>query len=395
MTELNRLDGNETDEEVIFRICQCKDEIGTWADVAEILNGILGFEYTESKYRKQYQAFEKILNANKKRLFEDDYAKSIEEKKQELYKERQRLSDERCSLNRQLREDARATANYEILLDSIKNLGKTTLPPINSKKTVYNYDEDMVIVLSDFHVGLDVSNKFGEYNSDIVRGRLGIYRDEVAKIQEYKKCKNAYIVLVGDMCNGSIHVTTRLENRENTIKQIQLAAELISTFVYEVSGYFDSVFVNSVSGNHSRIGLKDEVLRDERLDDIIPWYMRAKLSHLDNINFIDSDNIDPTIGTFSIKGNKVVIVHGDFDKFGQSGVSDLTMMLRYIPDIIIMGHLHHSEYTSVSDVDVVRCGSLCGACNDYEVSKRITGQPQQMVLTVNEWGIQGIFPIKF
>lgn len=395
MTELNRLDSNETDEEVIYRICQCKDEIGTWADVAEILNGILGFEYTESKYRKQFQAFEKILNANKKRLFEDDYAKSIEEKKQELYKERQRLSDERCSLNRQLREDARATANYEILLDSIKNLGKTTLPPTNSKKVIYNYDEDMVIILSDFHVGLDVSNKFGEYNSDIVRERLGIYRDEIAKIQKFKKCETAYVVLVGDMCNGSIHVTTRLENRENTIKQIQLAAELISTFVYEISGYFDSVFVNSVSGNHSRIGLKDEVLRDERLDDIIPWYMRAKLSHLDNINFIDSDNIDPTIGTFTIRDNKVVIVHGDFDKFGQSGVADLTMMLRYIPDIIIMGHLHHSEYTSVSNVDVVRCGSLCGACNDYEVSKRITGQPQQMVLTVNEWGIQGIFPIKF
>ena len=144
MTELNRLDSNETDEEVIYRICQCKDEIGTWADVAEILNGILGFEYTESKYRKQFQAFEKILNANKKRLFEDDYAKSIEEKKQELYKERQRLSDERCSLNRQLREDARATANYEILLDSIKNLGKTTLPPTVSKKTIYKNSRTLI-----------------------------------------------------------------------------------------------------------------------------------------------------------------------------------------------------------------------------------------------------------
>ena len=116
---------------------------------------------------------------------------------------------------------------------------------------------------------------------------------------------------------------------------------------------------------------------------------------MDNISFIDSDNIDPTIGAFSVKGNEVVIVHGDFDKFGQAGVSELTMMLRYIPDIVIMGHLHHSEYTSVSDVDVIRCGSLCGACNDYEVSKRITGQPQQMVVTVSEKGIQGIFPIKF
>ena len=395
MTELNRLDHNETDEEVIYRICQCKDEIGTWADVAEILNGILGFEYTESKYRKQYQAFEKILNANKKRLFEDDYAKSIEEKKQELYKERQRLSDERCSLNRQLREDARATANYEILLNTIKNYGEATLPPLSPKNIIYDDSEDMIIVLSDFHVGLDVSNNFGRYNSDIVRERLNTYENEIAKIQKFKKCETAYVVLVGDMCNGSIHVTTRLENRENTIKQIQLAAEMISNFVYKISGLFNEVYVNSVSGNHSRIGLKDEVLRDERLDDIIPWYMRAKLSHLDNISFIDSDNIDPTIGTFSVKGNEVVIVHGDFDKFGQSGVADLTMMLRYIPDIIIMGHLHHSEYTSVSDVDVIRCGSLCGACNDYEVSKRITGQPQQMVVTVSERGIQGIFPIKF
>lgn len=395
MTELNRLDNNETDEEVIYRICQCKDEIGTWADVAEILNDILGFEYTESKYRKQYQAFEKILNANKKRLFEDDYAKSIEEKKQELYKERQRLSDERCSLNRQLREDARATANYEILLNTIRNYGEATLPPLSPKDIIYDDSEDMIIVLSDFHVGLDVSNNFGRYNSDIVRERLNTYENEIAKIQKFKKCETAYVVLVGDMCNGSIHVTTRLENRENTIKQIQLAAEMISNFVYKISGLFNEVYVNSVSGNHSRIGLKDEVLRDERLDDIIPWYMRAKLSHLDNISFIDSDNIDPTIGTFSVKGNEVVIVHGDFDKFGQAGVSELTMMLRYIPDIVIMGHLHHSEYTSVSDVDVIRCGSLCGACNDYEVSKRITGQPQQMVITVSEKGIQGIFPIKF
>ena len=60
MTTLNRLEG-ECDEEVIYRICQSKDEIGTWTDVANVLNDILGFEYTESKYRKQYQAFEKIL----------------------------------------------------------------------------------------------------------------------------------------------------------------------------------------------------------------------------------------------------------------------------------------------------------------------------------------------
>lgn len=393
MTELIRLDG-ETDEEVIFRICQCKDEIGTWSDVAEILNDILGFEYTESKYRKQYQAFEKILNANKKHIFDDDYANSIEEKKQELYKERQRLSDERTSLNRKLREDARATANYEVLLNAVRESGKTTLP-LREPVIVSDDKEDMIVLLSDLHIGLNVQNSFGSYNTEIAKDRLAQYRDQVCKIQTERKCQNAWVVLIGDMCNGSIHVTTRLENRENTIKQIQIAAELISNFVYEIYPYFENTYVNSVAGNHSRIGLKDEVLRSERLDNIIPWYMRAKLEHISSIWFLDAGNVDPTIGDFNVRGNKIVAVHGDYDSFGENGVSKLTMMLRYIPDIILMGHLHHTEFTNVSDVDIVRCGSLCGACNDYEVSKRIYGKPQQMVLTIGDKGITGFYPIKF
>lgn len=394
MTELKRLTG-ESDEEVVFRICQDKDELGTWAEVADILNNILGFEYTESKYRKQYQAFEKILNANKKHIFSNEFVDSIDEKRQELYMERQRLSDERTSLNRQLRENARSDANYEILIDAIKNSALSSLPPIEDNLMIVPGVEDMIVVLSDLHIGLNVSNNFGEYNIDIARDRLGDYRDEIIKIQKSKCCQNVYVVILGDLVNGSIHSTTRLENRENTIRQTQIAAELITNFVYEIAGNFEKVYINNVAGNHSRIGLKDDVLRDERLDNIIPWYMKAKLEHINKIIFMDQYNVDPTIGDFSIRGNKIVIVHGDYDTFSESGVAKLTMMLRYIPDIIIMGHLHHSEFTNVADVDIVRSGSLCGACNDYEVSKRIYGKPQQMVLTIGDEGITSFYPIKF
>jgi hypothetical protein len=44
---------NESDEELIYRVCKDKDLIGTWTDVADILNELLGQEYTESKYRKR------------------------------------------------------------------------------------------------------------------------------------------------------------------------------------------------------------------------------------------------------------------------------------------------------------------------------------------------------
>ena len=54
MEKYNRYD-METDEELIYRICSNKDKIGSWQDVADILNGLLGTEFTESKFRKQFR----------------------------------------------------------------------------------------------------------------------------------------------------------------------------------------------------------------------------------------------------------------------------------------------------------------------------------------------------
>ena len=65
--EYNRFE-NETDEEVIFRICSQKERIGTWQETADILNELLGNEYTESAYRKKYQAILKNLGLKGKSL---------------------------------------------------------------------------------------------------------------------------------------------------------------------------------------------------------------------------------------------------------------------------------------------------------------------------------------
>lgn len=49
---------NETDAELIYRIGKQQPSIGTWQDVADILNGILGTSHTESKFRKQFHRLE-------------------------------------------------------------------------------------------------------------------------------------------------------------------------------------------------------------------------------------------------------------------------------------------------------------------------------------------------
>ena len=54
--EYNRLD-NESDKDLINRICSEKDNIGSWQDVANIINNILGTAFTESKYRKNFRLY--------------------------------------------------------------------------------------------------------------------------------------------------------------------------------------------------------------------------------------------------------------------------------------------------------------------------------------------------
>ena len=54
---------NETDEQLVLRVCSCKDSIGSWSKVSEVLNGLLNNNFDESTYRKRYKEFNRIDEA--------------------------------------------------------------------------------------------------------------------------------------------------------------------------------------------------------------------------------------------------------------------------------------------------------------------------------------------
>ena len=103
ITSYKRNDG-ESELELIYRITSEKDKIGSWQNVADILNELLETEYTESKFRKQKQAFDKMLAANQSK-FTDSSSQltEIEAAKLELQKERKKISDARVDYNRLIR----------------------------------------------------------------------------------------------------------------------------------------------------------------------------------------------------------------------------------------------------------------------------------------------------
>ena len=323
---------------------------------------------------------------------DDSYLDEIRAEKQEIRKEKQRLFDERTALNKTLRENARIEEDLSKLEVLIKNNGAVTLPKVEN--IIDESDNDLFIALSDFHLGIKTDNYFGSYDSDIAAQRLSQYLDKIIKIKELHNSENAYILLLGDLLNGEIHFTTQLENRENVTEQVQKTAELISAFVYELSKNFKCVYVNGVAGNHSRTSFKDQVLRGNRLDNLIPWYMKAKLSHIDNIKFIDDQNYDATIGCCTVRGKEYLMVHGDFDSFSEKGVSKLVMMLGFKPTAIFYGHLHRCSFDDIAGVKIIRSGSFSGTSDDYTISKRLSGQPSQMVCVVDSNGINACYPVQ-
>lgn len=382
---------NESEEELIYRICSSKALIGSWQDVANILNTLLGYEYTESKYRKQFQSFQKMIEANKDRFVEKDAMyNDIVEKTEILELEKVKLRDQRTELNRKYREFARSQENMDILANAIK---KQTPYIFSNKEHMVSSDNDLFVPISDVHFGETSSNYFGMNSSDITKERFERYLFEIKSIQSKNDSENCYVGLMGDLISGNIHNTIRISNRENAIEQIIGCSELISQFVYELSKIFNNVFIASVSGNHTRLQKKDDSLRDERLDDLIIWYLKAKLQNIENISFID-EKIDTTIATMDIRGNTYMMVHGDYDCFSESGVSKLVMMCGFKPTGIFYGHKHVCSYDEVAGVSMVRSGSFSDTSGDFCVTKRISGRASQMVCVMNETGVSACYPVK-
>ena len=385
MEAFKRLE-NEDENAYIWRVCDNKDLIGTWQDVCNLLNEELHHDYNESWYRKMYQSFMMVFDSIKDKYFDNEQLKQMEQKKQEIIKERYRLNDERTAYNRALRNDARLDARLDMLEQKITEFGRISFPDVNNIHTGVN-DNDLLVLLSDLHIGQTFKSFNGEYNTKIAQTRMGQYLKKIIEIGKQYNSDKCYVSLQGDLISNSIHKSIAITNQENVIQQIKFASELITAFIYELSHAFNRVIVTSVSGNHSRLDKKEDALKDERLDDLVIWYMDAALKNVNNVDII-TNNPDTTFAVMDIRGKKYINVHGDYDAFSKNGVASLSMMLGFFPYAITFGHLHTCAMSDESGIKIIRGGSLAGSGDDYTIEKRLTGKASQMVCVCTDKGIE-------
>ena len=372
-----------------------KTEYRTYEELSEILFGE-GNCFNESEVRKRMYGMKRMIELHDK--YEKTPAQNndvieIQLAKRELEAAKVQFRDERAAWNRQNTIDARVNQKLDYLESVLKESGERIYTPSPVEVCVGNSDNDLLVILSDLHIGAAFSSEWGEYNSDIATRRLNQYIREIVKIAERHNSENCFVSIQGDLISGNIHKSIQVTNRENVIDQIKIAANLITDFCFELSNYFKKVTITNVSGNHSRIDKKEDAIHSERLDDLIGWIVKNSLSHINKITFKEN-NLDIGIASIDIRGKEYIAVHGDYDSYSSSGVSNLCMMIHRIPYAILYGHLHHCSVDEVNGVKMVRGGSLAGSGDAFTIEKRLSGKPSQMVCVCSSAGIEAYYPVE-
>lgn len=379
------------------RLVYGKLEDKTLADVdyAELAEALYGQQYSSDFARRMMYGSKKTLDAmaqdTEDSITDADMLGEITAKTIELQKERQKFFDQRMAYNKVVRDRARQEELNEILEASIRD---GNLPSLEYKPhpIVVHGGNDLLVSLNDIHYGANIQNFWNTYNSDICKDMMCRYLDHIISIAETHSSENCVVWANGDLISGSIHYGIAVTNKENVIEQIKGVSELIAEFLSELSSHFNHVQFVSVAGNHSRLNPnKDKTISDERLDDLVEWYLSARLQDFENVTIGGYDKIDNTMYLMDIRGKTYCGVHGDYDG-SASKIQALQTMAGRPVYAVLSGHLHHNRFDNVQGIKTVMAGSFLGM-DSFCVEKRIYGEPEQTVCVCDQTGIKCLYNV--
>ena len=364
---------NETYISYIKRVTNaCSDKKISYSEWGDYILGTDN-NYSSENLRKAFYVVYKLLNKIDENNCNYDAIKDLENLRDEIYKERCRLQD----IQREKRNDLRVEARFENLLEVVKdNIGFMPTYEIKDFKPI-NKNQDKkyaVLQLSDWHCGALVDNQFNYYNVDTMVDRATKVRNNALEYCKLHNVTDLVIEINGDMVNGAIHVSSRVESEEGVIQQVITVTDVLAKLINSMKPYFNSIKIVTTLGNHGRLTPnKSDSITNENFEMLIPTMLRDKLS---DVKIIDSKGLDFT--KYEIDGKIIMVSHGQNDSMTKV-ISDFSKMFKVVPNEVHLGHTH--SYTDINDCDikVTVNGSLIGS-DDYAVTIRKVTTPSQNLI---------------
>ncbi|GMX64400.1 hypothetical protein Elgi_36690 [Paenibacillus elgii] len=309
--------------------------------------------------------------AGVKGTFETNSDNFLKEK-EELLKLKTQYQDQKREYANLVRQQARFEHLKEEILKAIIDLS-TNKPLFFNPPSPARSNVRANTLWSDWHVGADFENSLNRYDINVFRERLQVLINKIICEGKKYNVDTLTIGALGDFISGAIHVSTRVQANEDVIQQIQIVSESIAECLAELSKHFRSIKFINIIGNHARlISNKNESIFTENLENLIPWFLEARLKDFKNIEIyrdMDGYYVDRTFEQTHI------YVHGDLDHVS-SAAKALPQMLGIVPRYIFCGHIHHDTVKEYGRTKVISNGSMIGV-DDYAISKRFYAEPMQ------------------
>lgn len=335
---------------------------------------ILGCDnnYSSDNLRKMSYGIKKMLPKfdGDITITDNDMLKNIQLQKDELYKEKVKLQDERRMKNNNLRIQARYENLVDIMVDAI-----SCMPEFKLKETKINTDSNVEACLdfSDFHYGLLVDNVLNYYDTQVAKERVEILADKVKYYCSLHRVNKLHMNLLGDLISGVIKIQHKVDAEEDVIIQIMNCSELISEFINSLHSTIPNIEVYGVIGNHSRLQMDKKMnMPSENFERLIFKFIQLRLPNVKvHLNGIEDWQ------TYKIKDKELFITHGDKDSLSnvKSHVVDL---LNRTVDEIHMGHIHHFNIKDDNGTEIIVNGSVIST-DDYAMSIRCNTPPYQIL----------------
>jgi len=278
---------------------------------------------------------------------------------------------------------------------------KQKFPPLvfGKKKASTRTPEDMVLLLSDFHVGyqytFEETGGLSEYNIEIFRRRMENLRKAVVEILmlhgETRPIENLHVFGLGDFVHGS-----QLAGQwgpaytlEDVTTQSFQAANATAQVIDAWSNYFKKVEFTGVVGNHGRAGAyegSDKI--SASWDRSCYILIQALLQGRKNI-IVDCPRA--WWSQKSVKGKSFLLIHGDNMRGGIEAllregfkIQDLIRGVTPGPyDYLCLGHFHSCRTIETSTGEVLVNGSLLKG-DMYSFHKlRVKSNASQMLMGVH------------
>lgn len=351
------------------------------------LSDWLGLEYHGDNLRKGAYFIKKyndyLQNAKIDNMDSDEVEK-LNEKIFELKKERRKSLDLNNMINKKINEQSRHENILECARD-IANQFELGKPLLSNPPVIKSGDKEGLLLLSDWHVGLECQNHWNKYDSDIAKERLSFLKQRVIDICLHNNVNKLNVCCLGDLVSGIIHNNLRLENREDVVKQSILVVEMISELLTSLSTLFKIDFYYVV-GNHGRISAnRNDSLDKENFGYFILEMIKYRCANLNGLT-IHENVIDDEIITFDIFDDKIVATHGN--NFGNLNtyIPKLTSMLGYVPDYVCVGHLHQHVEKTYGSAELIVNPSFSGV-DSYAKNYGLTGKVgQKLMVFSKEYG---------